>query len=137
MMNQEAIKLEFARRLQQQMILKGWNQSELSRRASEHLPRPPKGQKQGITGIGRDSFSHYLRGRSLPRPAYLEAMAKALGVRPEDLMPAAAPSMIEAPPFEVKGMPGGRMYLRINRTVTAKTATKIMELLSAEDALER
>lgn len=130
---QAAVKMEFARRLQAQMILKGWNQSELARRASALLPKPVKGQKRGASGIGRDSISHYMRGKMLPLPVYLDALAKALGVRPEDLMPTAAPGMIEAPPFEMKGMPGGRMYLRINRTVSSSTAAKIMELLSKED----
>ena len=84
----QSIKNEFARRLEARRIELGWNQSELARRASEHLPKPAKGQKQGHS-IGRDQISHYSRGISLPRPEVLRSLAKALGCEPRDLVPAA------------------------------------------------
>lgn len=132
-MDSQDIKDEFARRLQTAMMRHGWNQSELARRASECLPKPEPGQKRGHE-IGRDLISHYVRGKMLPLPVNMAALAKALGVKPEDLMPSGVPSVGGASsPFEMKGLPDGRMYLRINRTVSQDTAMKIMSLLAEED----
>ena len=131
--NTQSIKAEFARRLQEVMIRKGWNQSELARRASEYLPKPEKGQKRGF-GIGRDSISHYMRGKMLPLPLYLDAIAKALGERPEDLMPTNVPTLQGVTPFEMRGMPDGRVCLRINWiTVRQDAAMKILAILADED----
>lgn len=66
-----SIKAEFARRLQTAMVGRGWNQSELARRASECLPKPAPGQTRGHA-IGRDLISHYVRGAMLPGPSNLE-----------------------------------------------------------------
>lgn len=127
------IKAEFARRLQTAMVAKGWNQSELARRASARLPRPAPGQKRGHA-IGRDLISHYVRGVMLPGPVNLAALAQALGVTERDLMPAGAPQVQADPtPFEMRGLQDGRMYLRIHRTLRAATAMKIVELLAEED----
>jgi transcriptional regulator with XRE-family HTH domain len=130
--NDENIKAEFARRLQAAMIEKGWNQSELARRANEHLPKPARGQARGKQ-IGRDSVSHYMRGRMIPLPAYLNAIAKALGVEPAALLPARTPQAASTAPYEMKGLPDGRVYLRISRTLRQATAMKIMALLAEED----
>jgi transcriptional regulator with XRE-family HTH domain len=126
------IKAEFARRLQAAMIEKGWNQSELARRVNQCLIKPPKGQKRGWK-MGRDSISHYVRGAMMPLPTYLHALAKALGVRPEDLLPVSVPTAAGATPFELRGQPDGRVFLRLSRSVTSETAMKIMSLLAEED----
>ena len=81
--SKKAVKLEFARRFQQRMSSKGFSQSELARRASQHSRRP----------IGRDAISHYINAVSLPRPATLMAICKALNCSPSDLIP--EPTMIE------------------------------------------
>lgn len=131
----QSIKAEFARRLQGAMIQKGWNQSELARRASERLPRPSPGQKRHHL-IGRDLVSHYIRGKMLPGPVVLEAIASALGLKPSDLMPAGVPA-VRAPadviPLEMRGLPDGRLYLRVNRAVSQENAMKIMAILADED----
>jgi len=91
----QAVYAEFGRRLQARMIQLGWNQSELSRRATECLPRTAKGQVQGHT-LGRDRISSYIRGKYLPRPEGLEAIAKALQCKPVDLLPpGGVPSVVE------------------------------------------
>lgn len=126
------VKAEFARRLQAAMIEKGWNQSELARRANEHLPKPAKGQARGKE-IGRDSISHYMRGKMMPLPTYLSALAKALGVEPSALLPARTPTAGPSAPYEMKGLPDGRVYLRVSRTLRQATALKIMALLAEED----
>lgn len=126
------VKAEFARRLQAAMIEKGWNQSELARRANDLLPKPAKGQKRG-KGIGRDSVSHYMRGRMLPLPAYLDVIAKALGKTPSDLLPVRVPSASPTSPFEMRGLPDGRLFLRVSRTIRQEAAMKIMAILAEED----
>ena len=128
----QSIKNEFARRLEARRIELGWNQSELARRASEHLPKPAKGQKQGHS-IGRDQISHYSRGISLPRPEVLRALAKALDCEPRDLVPAGVPSTVTPVAFRMTQLDSGRVQLTVNRVVSFETATKIVALLAEED----
>ena len=128
----QSIKNEFARRLEARRIELGWNQSELARRASEHLPKPAKGQKQGHS-IGRDQISHYSRGVSLPRPEILRALALALRCEPSDLKPAAVPSRAGPVPFRMTTIETGRVQLTVNRVVSMDTAMKIAQLLNDED----
>lgn len=129
-----AVYAEFGRRLQARMIALGWNQSELSRRATEFLPKPTKGQVQGHS-LGRDRISSYIRGKYLPRPEALAAIAKALKCQPEDLLPAAGVPSVgeEGPLMEMKSLDSNRVAIRINRVVSQKTALAIMTLLSEED----
>src|SRR5262249_10149549 len=101
-------------------------------RASEHLPKPAKGQKQGHS-IGRDQISHYSRGISLPRPEVLRALAMALKCEPKDLMPAAVPSTAPPAAFRMVSIDADRVQLTINRVVSFGTATKIVALLAEED----
>lgn len=129
-----AIYAEFGRRLEARMVQLGWNQSELSRRATAILPKPAKGQVQGRS-LGRDRISSYIRGKYLPRPDALAALAAALKCRPEDLMPTGVPSIVEpAPAMEMKSVDGHRVAIRINRVVSEKVATEIMTLLLSENA---
>ena len=129
----DSVKAEFARRLQTSMVNRGWNQSELARRATERLPQALPGQKRGHA-IGRDLISHYVRGLMPPGPTNLEALASALGVPAADLMPAGVPTAgRDASPFEMRGLPDGRVYIRLSRTVRQDTAMKIMALLADED----
>ncbi len=131
---EQAVYQEFGRRLQARMIALGWNQSELSRRATEFLPKPAKGQVQGHT-LGRDRISSYIRGKYLPRPEALEAIAKALKCRPEDLLPPeGVPSVVEEGPLmEMRSLDNQRVAIRINRVVSQQTALAIMTLLAKED----
>lgn len=132
---ENAVYAEFGRRLQARMIQLGWNQSELSRRATAYLPKPAKGQVQGHA-LGRDRISSYIRGKYLPRPEALEAIAKALQCKPADLLPeGGVPSIAEGPLMEMKSIDGKRVAIRLNRVVSTKTASKIMELLGTEDKL--
>ena len=129
-----AVRNEFARRLEARRIDKGWNQSELARRATDFLPKAMKGQKQGHK-IGRDQISHYSRGISMPRPEYMLAIAKALGCEPKELVPAAGvPSTVSNPPsLSLADIGADRVFLRINRAVSSTTAMRIVGLLAKED----
>lgn len=120
----DAVKAEFARRLQHKMAEKGWTQSEMARQAEYHLPR---GQK-----FGRDNISGYVRGLSLPGPVMLGALCQALGCQPQDLLLAAPSVDTRNPPLEVKDAGDGRAWVRINQAVDWQIALKIMELLKGQ-----
>jgi len=132
-LDSNAIRAEFARRLQEAMIHKGWSQSDLARFASRHLPKPVPGQKRGNSGIRRDLISKYIGGVMLPNPVNLEALAKALDVEPGDLMPAVVPGVRNDPaPFELRALPDGRVFVRVAQPVSQQTALKILDLLTGK-----
>lgn len=118
---QHLTKAEFAKKLYDLMLSKGWRQSDLSRRAD--LPR--------------DSISGYIRANRLPTPASLKKLGAAFGIKPEELLPNHIESAIDAdtPAFEMKVSPNtpGKAWLRINRMVSTSTCLKISALLQAED----
>ena len=118
----DAVKVEFARRLQSAMLAKGWRQSDLAREAGRHMKEKT---------FGRDSVSLYIRGMSLPGPLHLEALCKALGARPEDLLPTRGmPSAGEAiPALDVREMSDGKVWLRVNQAVPWPMAIKVLEIL--------
>lgn len=116
-------KQEFARRLYKLMMARGWRQSELARRA----------------GLPRDSISTYVRGKSLPSPQNLLALAKALDMKPEDILPNHMESALENednPAFSMvqSDTRPGKAWVRVNRLVNFSTATKIAELLENDPA---
>lgn len=114
-------KQEFGRRLYQELVARGWNQSELARRAD--LPR--------------DAISTYIRGRSVPTPQSLAKLAKALGKAPAELLPNHAVDAVKtdsSPSVEIKvsAADPNKAWLRIDRLVSFETAVKIAAILSAE-----
>lgn len=113
-------KQEFGRRLYRLMIKHGWNQSELARQA----------------GLPRDSVSTYIRGRTLPTPKSLQALANALGMTPGDLLPNALETAIDEdnPSLEVRVSVSApdKAWLRVNRLVSFQTAARVMELINSD-----
>lgn len=113
---------EFARRLYKLMLDKGWRQADFARTA----------------GLPRNAISVYLRGASLPSPENLKALAKALGVDPDNLLPNYKESAIDRdnPQIDFRVSPANpkEAWLRINRLVTTSLAIKILGLIEAEDA---
>jgi transcriptional regulator with XRE-family HTH domain len=125
----------FARRLEAARIAKGWNMSELAREASRHLPTPKRGQKQG-KGVTRDLISNYTRAKMRPRPEYLEAIAKALDMTREELMPSspgAAPPPDQFPAMTLNQQEDGRAWIRLNRALSMPAALAIIEIVQKED----
>jgi transcriptional regulator with XRE-family HTH domain len=119
----EITKIEFGRKLQQLHIDRGWNQSDLARAA----------------GLGRDAISTYINGRSFPEPKSLRALADALQVPPDDLLPnsvALAMKQDPAPVLEIRQTAGhpDKVYLRVNRIVSLDQAAQIFNIL--KDASE-
>jgi transcriptional regulator with XRE-family HTH domain len=119
--------MDFAKRLQDKLSDKGWNQSELARRMAPLLKE---------SRIGRDNISKYVRGLVLPLPAALEAMAKVLGVESKDLLPSRATQAVSngSPALDVRDIGGDRYYVQINQALDADVALEIMRLIRKANA---
>lgn len=120
----------FAKRLQAAMLERGWNQSEIARRAAQFMPDKK---------FGRDNISKYINEFTLPTPIYLNAIAKALGKAPEDLMPTQrgrrlSTDMDDTPRMALKTTAKDKAFLRINQEVPMAIALKIVELLGKNNA---
>src|SRR6185295_1530438 len=97
-------KQEFGRKLHKLMLEKGMHHAELARRAD--LPR--------------NNISTYINGRSYPTEQSLNKLAKALGVRPDELLPNRAEMAIrgeQMPDLSMKSSIAdpGLSWLVINR----------------------
>lgn len=118
-------KQAFAKRLYNLMLSKGWNQSELARRA----------------GLQRDRISTYIRGQTLPTPQNVAALATALGVTAEEMLPNQVEAAIEedTPSLEMRVSTSDptKAWLRVNRLVTTATAAKVIALLNEDDVIDR
>lgn len=119
------VKEEFAKRLYSAILAKGWTQAELGRRS----------------GLARDPIAKYVRGDNLPSPPALQAIADALGVKAEELLPSIAEimqggmaSVASLPAFEFTEVSPGRVRLRVNKVVQLSTAMKIGQLITDDDA---
>jgi transcriptional regulator with XRE-family HTH domain len=104
--------MDFAKRLQDALNDKGWTQSELARRMAPLLKE---------SRIGRDNISKYVRGKVLPLPPALEAMAKVLGVESKDLLPTRATSTVseELAPSSLRDIGGDRYWVQLNLALDA------------------
>lgn len=113
-------KEEFGRRLHAEIINRGWNQSEMARRAD----------------LRRDAISTYVRGTVLPSPAALQKLANALGMQPTDLLPNSAMSAIESDhsslSMKVSSGAPNTAWLHVNRLVTVETAAEVIKLVTAD-----
>lgn len=129
--SKEVAKAEFARRLNRLMVLKGWNQSELAKRADAVAPA-------GVR-MGRDKISNYIRAKNLPSPLHLTILCEALGCEPEDLVPSRGVpeagddiQLSELPTADIaNASEEGMAWLRINQVVPWPLALQIMALLKS------
>jgi len=122
--HKDVVKREFGQRLRRLMVQKGLSQTELARAAAKFTPDK---------SFGRDLVSSYISGRYVPNPINLEALANALGVRPEELLPQAAslPRRGEAtPPFDIRVLGDNRTSLRVNQVVSLTVALKVAQLIN-------
>lgn len=117
------VRAAFARRVLNARIKKGWNQSELARQAALHMP---DGR------FGRDSIPKYEKATHLPYPVQLDALAKALGIPPAELLPQ-NPGIGES--MDPGGKPAFRtiddetLWLRVNQAVPRDLGLKIIRML--------
>jgi transcriptional regulator with XRE-family HTH domain len=78
----------------------------------------------------RNSVSEYTKGEALPSPDRLAKIAKIFKIEPEELMPVSTKTSI--PTMNMKVEDDGRVFLQINKRMSFKTATSIMNLVSEE-----
>jgi transcriptional regulator with XRE-family HTH domain len=120
----EAIRMDFARRLQAALVDRGWTQSELARRVAPLLKN---------SRLGRDNISKYVRGRVLPLPAALAAIAKVLEMESHDLLPVGrAPSAVESeqPPMSIQTLGEGEMgWIKLNMALPFDVILEIRALV--------
>lgn len=114
-------KQEFGRRLLSLMLAKGLRQSELARRAD--LPR--------------NNVSSYVRGLSYPSHMSLTKLAKALGTKPDVLLPNYTEAAIRdeaAPDVSLKSSMAepGISWLIVNRRVSTSIGVQIVSLLEED-----
>ena len=128
--SRDIAKVEFARRLSNQLVLKGWNQSDLAAAATKIAPAGIK--------IGRDSVSNYIRAKNLPTPVHLKLLSDALGCTTNDLMPTRGTREAgdTAQPAELKDMGQGTAWLRINEVVPWQVALQVMAILRGSEEKE-
>lgn len=122
--HKDVLKREFGQRLHRLLVQKGMTQTDLAKAASRYVP-----DKQ----FGRDLVSSYVHGRYVPNPVNLEALAKALGVSAEDLMPNAnnLPRRGETtPPLDIRVLGDDRASLRVNQVVSLACALKVAQLIN-------
>ena len=115
---------EFGRRVRAAMLKAGFKtQSDLARKAQQFLP-------DGQT-FGRDLISNYVNGNNMPLEYHLNAMCRALNVKPEDLVPNDNSWREDAnPPLDIRTAGDGSVWIRVNQRTTLDVAMKIMALLN-------
>jgi len=124
----------FHARLATLLELRGMNQSDLARAVWGEVKN-----KQGLmVARNRDRISQYLAGKSNPEPDNLRRMAKALGVKPEELAPDLVAEAIRGTKPEVafhavSGHPD-KVVLTINTIVPMQLAVKIVGDLASAGA---
>jgi len=126
-------KTAFARKLETLMLDRGWNASEMARRATLQLP---KGGSRAE--ISRQDVSKYLAGVVAPSPVTLKAMADALHVETNSLYNSAAMPVPRPPEQVAKGnaesasmrqVSPGVVWLSISQAVPWPKALEIMNIL--------
>ncbi len=117
-----AIRAQFAKRLQDALNDKGWTQSELARRVAPLLRE---------SRIGRDNISKYVRGKVLPLPPALEAIARVLDMEAKDLLPSRATKTVseEFTPTSLRDIGGEKYWVQINLALPADDALNIMRMV--------
>ena len=119
----------FRKTLKKLMDEKGMTQAELCREASHHLG----------SDIGRYNISYYLSGRSKPNKERRDAIAAALGVSGEELIPDSAVTPRSdgvgmSAPMEMSQIPGtDQVRLKIDQVVPWDLALKILEVLKGDE----
>jgi transcriptional regulator with XRE-family HTH domain len=103
------------------MLAKGWTGAELAREASKFAPK-------GVE-IGRHLVSAYSRGANEPTDVNLGYIAKALGMKPDELLPP-MPGEGESPQYATatSGL-DGKTRLVVDAEVDSETALKILAMV--------
>lgn len=124
---------QFARRLHKLMAQNNMSQSDLARAVWGTTE-----DNRGYTvARGRERISQYIRGKSLPDPKNLAAIARALHVTPEELAPdiAAASVATDNPEVGMTAIAGhpDKVLLQVNKLVPFGIAAQVINLLAGLD----
>lgn len=125
---------QFSRRLYEKMMAQNLSQSDLARRVW--------GTTEDANGYtvakGRDRISQYLSGKSFPDPKNLKKLASALACTEDDLAPDATAAAIdrENPEIAMTAIAGhtDKVHLQVNKLVPLTLASKIIQMLTEEEA---
>ena len=110
---------EFVRHLEHLLMEKYWCQVDLAR----------------ASGLGRDSISTYLKGKTVPSRLSLQKMAKVFQIEPELLYPnyasADAATEEEMLELEVKSIAGrqSKMWVQVTQVLTTDQAMRNMAII--------
>jgi transcriptional regulator with XRE-family HTH domain len=121
---------QFARKLYSAMRAKDLRASDLARLVwGEH----PDGSARN-----RDRISVYINGKALPERENLEAIARALDVDPEELLPSAKPLGGE-PELQIVLVPhdSAHAVFKCNKRMSLVLACRLAALIAEEDELTR
>ena len=114
-------KQEFANRIVSLMEKKMVRQSDVAR----------------ATGVGRDSISNYVRGRTVPTPTALGKLSKYFNIPAEKLYPNYAQQAMqrEQPAYDFKQVAGepNVTWVQINMRLTSKKAAEIMAIIHSTE----
>lgn len=114
----------FARRLRAAIDAKRWRQCDLARAVWG-----TETNRDGHTvARGRHRISAYCRGGAIPIRPTLNAIAAALGVEPEELLPPTEPA--EPPPARFQPVGQGTVRVTIDAVFPTAVASQIMALLA-------
>jgi transcriptional regulator with XRE-family HTH domain len=113
----------FSQRLNRAMLAKGWTGAELAREASKFAPK-------GVE-IGRHLVSAHSRGANEPTDANLSYIAKALGMKPEELLPPLPGEGESAQYATATSTLDGKTRLVVDAEVDAEIALKILGMVRA------
>jgi transcriptional regulator with XRE-family HTH domain len=121
---------EFSRRLYKALLDRQMSASDLAREVWGTYT-----DKRGYdVARNRDRISQYLKGQSLPEQRNLVRIAEILGMKPEDLAPEIAGSIVERenPEIAMTAIAGhtDKVLLRVHKLVPLPLAAKIIQMLS-------
>ncbi|MDO9296849.1 hypothetical protein [Bradyrhizobium sp.] len=112
----------FASRLNRLMLAKGVSGADLAREASKFVPK-------GGKALGRHLISAYSRAANEPTEVNLQYISKALGVKPEELLPP-MPGEGESPQYATATSTlDGKTRLVVDAEVDAEVALKILGMV--------
>jgi transcriptional regulator with XRE-family HTH domain len=129
----------FGERLAAAIEMRGWTLAEAAREISRYLP--------GEQVFNPVNLSHYVHGRSFPRPKYLKALEQALDIgelfdsprkrrkRASDLI-GPADSLVpgDEPMVRVQDMGNGTARVQIDQVLPWPDALKLLEVLTHRDS---
>ncbi len=119
----------FAQKLNRLLLQKGWTAADLAREASRHVPKTHKDRDGKQYVVGRHITSAYSRGANEPTDANLNYIAKAFGVKPEELLQPSPGASGDKQYAQATTTLDGKSHLVIDAIVDGDVALKVLQLI--------